>query len=502
MLEGFVAGLGLALSPLNLAYIALGLFIGFAVGILPGLSRSTAIAIAIPITFYLPPVTALSFLVGIAKGGASGGATTAILINTPGEPSSAATCLDGYPLARQGKAEKALKIALIGSVFGDLVSTMVLIAVAQPLAALAVQVGPFELAGILLFALTFIAGLSGRSMLKGLVSGALGLLVGCVGLDPDSGAPRLAFGVLELYDGVPLLAIAIGMLALAEMLSQAGAAGSRAELVRLAGAPPEDRSVTMRDLRICAPSYVRSAAIGVLVGVIPGLGASVSSFMAYGAAKRASKTPQRFGKGAIEGVAAAETADNAVIPASMVPLFALGIPGSVVAAMLIGAFTVHGIQPGPAMFRQHADVVGGLFASMVIASLLMLVMGWVLLKPFAQLARVPDRWVVPPVLCMCLVGAYMEGSGMVTVYLMLAFGALGYVMRLLDYSIVSFLVGFIVGPALERAVRQSLALAAGDVGVLLDRPVAVFFVLLAVVTAWYLGRSHLRIRRLSAEDAQ
>lgn len=502
MIDGFIAGLGLALAPQNLAYIALGLFIGFAVGILPGLSRSTAIAIAIPITFYLPPVTALAFLVGIAKGGASGGATTAILINTPGEPSSAATCLDGYPLARQGKAEKALKVALIGSVLGDLVSTLVLIAVAQPIAAVAVQVGPFELVGILLFALTFIAGLSGRSMLKGLISGALGILVGCVGLDLDSGAPRLAFGILDLYDGVPLLAIAIGMLALTEMLTQAGTAGSRAEILGNASPDPRDRMVTAADLRLCAPTYVRSTLIGIVVGVIPGLGASVASFMAYGAAKRASKTPQRFGKGALEGVAAAETADNAVIPASMVPLFALGIPGSVVAAMLIGAFTIHGIHPGPTMFQQHGDVIGGLFASMVIASAMMLLMGWLLLKPFAQLARVPDKWVIPPVLCMCVVGAYMENGGMTTVYLMLGFGALGYAMRRLDYSVVSFLVGFIVGPALERAVRQSLALSGGDIGMLFERPVAVAFLILAVVAAWYLGRSHVRLRKLSAEDAR
>jgi putative tricarboxylic transport membrane protein len=503
MLSGLIAGFGEALSPFNLAYIIAGLLIGFAVGVLPGLNRSTAVALAIPLTFYLPPVTGISFLIGIAKGGATGGATTAILINTPGEPSSAATCLDGYPLARQGKAEKALKIALLGSVFGDIIATAVLIAVAQPLAAMAVKIGPFELAAVLIFALTFVAGLSGRSMLRGLAAGALGLFLSTVGTDIEAGTPRLTFGMFELADGVSLLAAGIGLLGVAEMLIQLeNPEGSAGRIASVATTNPDDRRVTAADLRATAPDMLRASGIGVVVGIVPGLGGSVASFMSYAAAQRASATPERFGHGAIEGVAAAETADNAVVPASLVPLFALGIPGSTVAAMLIGAFTIHGIQPGPSMFQQHAGVIGGIYASMVVAAVLLLIIGWLLLKPFAQLARVPDRWVVPVVLCLCLTGAYLDDGGSVTaMFIMLGFGALGWLMRKLDYSVVALLVGFILGAPLERALRQSLALADGDPAVLLDHPIAIGFLLLAAGSAWYLGRAHARLKRLTIADA-
>jgi putative tricarboxylic transport membrane protein len=488
MLEGMIAGFALAATAQNILYIAFGLVIGFAVGVLPGLNRSAAVAIAIPMSFYLPPIVALSFLIGIAKGGACGGAITAILVNTPGEPSSAATCLDGYPMARQGKAGKALRIALVGGVFGDFVATLLLIAIAEPLARMALRIGPVEMVAILIFALAFIAGLSGSSLGKGIVAGLMGMLFACVGLDIETGGERLMFGYIELSDGIPLIAVGLGMLAVAEKLSQVEERGNTSARILGRVDSADGGRMTGADLRRVLPTYTRASGIGVLVGVIPGLGGSVASFLSYGIEKRLSSEPQNFGHGAMEGVAAAETADNAVIPAGFVPLFALGIPGSNVAALLIGAFLIHGITPGPSMFQQHGATIGGIYVSMLIASAMMLILGFGLMGAFARLALVPDRIIVPVVLCLCLIGAYLEGSGMSTVVLMLVFGVLGYFMRKFDYSIVCFLVGFILARPLEKALRQSMAITDGNPAALMEHPIALALLALACASAWWLSR--------------
>jgi putative tricarboxylic transport membrane protein len=501
MLTGLLGGFTEALAPLNLIYIALGLLLGFAVGVLPGLSRGTTVAITLPLTFYLPPVTAISFLIGIAKGGATGGAVTSILLNTPGEPSSAATCLDGYPLARQGKAGKALKVALVGSVTGDILATLLLIAIAQPLASVALKIGPFELAAIMLFAMTFIAGLSGKSLRNGLIAAAAGVLLATVGLDVEAGTPRLAFGVTEIYDGIPLLAVAIGTLALAEMLHQIERPERQMHVEAVDAKDKDSGRMTWTDLRCVSPHMGRASLIGIVIGILPGIGGSVASFMSYAAARQSSKNPELFGSGAIEGVAAAETADNAAVPAGLVPLFALGIPGTNVAALLIGAFVIHGIQPGPRMFETHAAVVAGIYASMIVASALMLALGWVLLRPMVKLAEVPEQLIVPLVLCLCVMGAFLEGGGMTTIYLMLGLGVLGYLMRKLAFPIVPFIVGFVLAPGLERSLRQSVALSNGEPAVLLSHPIALAFLLLAVLSGWYMTRMQARLNRLSGTEA-
>lgn len=497
MFDALLPGLAASFAPINLAYITLGLLVGFAVGVLPGLNRSAAVAIAIPISFYLPPVTAISFLIGIAKGGASGGAVTAILVNTPGEPSSAATCLDGYPLARQGKAGKALKVALIGGFVGDAVATVVLIAVAQPIASVAIRVGPFEAAAILIFALTFIAALSGSSMAKGLMAGCLGILFGCVGVDIETGGQRLTFGWHEIADGIPLVAVGLGMFALAEMLGQIEEkeAAAAARVIAAAQAKGEGDRVTAADLRTVAPVYMRSTTIGILVGILPGIGGTVASFMAYATEKRIAREPERFGRGAIEGVAAAETADNANVPAALVPLFALGIPGSNVAALLIGAFMVHGIAPGPMMFEKFPQVVAGIYVSMLVAAVLMLAIGWFIMGLLARLARLPASCIVPPVLGLCLIGAYLEGSGMSTVYLMVGFGLLGFLMRKVGMSIIAFVVGFVLAPEFERSLRQAVSLSSDNPWQALDHPVALLFVGLAVAASALFVVSHRRLER-------
>ncbi|GGE28676.1 putative tricarboxylic transport membrane protein [Gemmobacter megaterium] len=485
-----LSGFSDILHPMVLLWIIAGVAIGYLVGALPGLGKATAVAIAIPLTFALPALPAIAFLIGIAKGSAAGSAVSAILLNVPGEPSSAPTALDGYPLARQGKAGKALKAALFASVLGDLGATLALVVLAQPIASYALAITPVEICAVLVFSLTFVAGLSAQSLAKGLVAALLGLLAATVGLEIESGLPRLTFGDYRLFDGIPLIPMAIGMLAVAEMILQAG---NRAALDQQAatiakGADPDDSRMTRDDWGRAAPAIARGTAIGIGVGILPGLGASVGSFLSYGLARSRSKEPGRFGNGAIEGVAASESADNAVVPASLIPLFALGIPGSVIAAILIGAFMLHGVTPGPMMFAQQPRLVGGIYAAMMAASLALLLIGLLFQRVFAQVVRVPTRRVVPVVLILCVIGAWVEGGGAFGVQVMLAFAVLGVLFVKLGFSVVNFLIGFVVGRAFELTLRQSIQILERDPANLLAHPIALIFLAMTALAVWRFTR--------------
>ncbi|GHG95582.1 tripartite tricarboxylate transporter permease [Pseudodonghicola xiamenensis] len=494
-MEHLIIGFSNVLTLSTLFWVTVGVTLGYVLGALPGLGKATGVAVAIPMTFYLHPVAAIALLIGIAKGSAAGSAVSAILLNTPGEPSSAPTALDGYPLARQGKAQKALKMGLFASVIGDCLSTLVLIALAAPLARYALLIGPVELCAILLFSLTFIGSLAGRSMLKGMIAAAFGVFFATIGIETETFIPRLTFGLLELDDGISLVPMAIGMLAIAEMVIQAGNAQ---KLDREAAeiddsARPEDRRVTLAEWRRCLPVIGRGTLIGAVVGILPGLGASVGSFLSYGATQRASKTPEKFGTGMIEGVAAAESADNAVVPASFVPLFALGIPGSVIAAILIAALVLHGLTPGPMMFVEQPQLVADLYAAMLCASAILLIVGYAGQRLFAQVIRVPIRLIIPVVLFLCCIGAYMNTNSLFSIYLMLGFALLGFFARKLEFSFVTFLIGFVIGPNLELTFRQSLQLLDHDPMRLAAHPIALFFGLLTVVTTVWIGRSNSRL---------
>lgn len=477
-------GLGDALAPMTVGFVFLGVLLGYAIGVLPGLNRPAALAIAIPLSYYMTPLTAVAFLIGIAKASGAGGATTAILINTPGEPNAAMTCLDGYPLARAGKAKQALKVALYGSVIGDLMGTLALILLAKPLASFALGIGPLEMTAVMLLAMTFIAALAGHSLLRGLASGAFGILLSTIGLDIESGTPRLTFDQVDLMDGLPLLAVTVGMLALAEMIIQA-----EEEFGGATQAPPvsaeaghEDR-FGWREFRHVAPTFAQSGLIGTAIGLLPGLGPTVASFVSYAVAKRFAKPGERFGQGELKGVAAAETADNAVVPASFVPLFALGLPGSVSAAILIAALTIHGVTPGPRLFEEHGRLVFGIYGAMIVAAVLMLIVGRIGLVGFAKLTQVPAKIIIPVVTMLCLVGSYLENHSVFAVGLMVAFGVLGYLMHRFDYSRVTFLIGFVIGPQFELSLRQSIILTNGNPLALLHHPVALILALIAFAAA-------------------
>lgn len=473
-----------------IGYIVLGVTIGYFVGAMPGLNRATALALLLPFTFTMSPLAAICFLIGINKGGAAGSAVSAILMNVPGEPSSVVTTLDGYPMTRQGKSKKALKLALYASVIGDILATIVLIMLAAPLARLAVGLGPIELTAILFFAMTFIAAVSGRSFLKGIISGLIGLLLAAPRLDLETGMPRLTFGFMELYDGIPLLAVAIGTLALSEILVQIdrgwhGRYTHKNEFLH--SAVTEDSRLSGKEFLASMPAILRGSIVGTVIGLLPGLGASLASFLAYTWVKRASKTPELFGKGAPDGVAAAESADNASVPASLIPVFAIGLPGSLATALLMGGFLMHGLTPGPFLLRDNIELVYAIFLGMLAASGILLMVGYFGQGFFSRVIAVRDTIIIPVIVLLCVIGAYLEGGGMFGVYLMLVFAFVGYFLKKFDFSFVTFLVGYILGPMVELSMRQSIIISDANPMILLQHPVAIVFLVLAVLSAWRLS---------------
>ena len=494
MLDTILTGLSSAMTLTNLLLIAAGVFVGIVVGAIPGLNGPMAIAISIPLTFALDPLTAIAYLVGINKGASYGGSISAVLINVPGTAEAMATTFDGYPLARKGKPLKALKMALYASVAGDTFSDLVLILVAAPFAILALAMGPAEITALMMFALTFIAAVVGNSMTKGLIAGALGIFASTVGLDPEASTPRMTFDLLELEEGIPLLAMVIGMLALSEIIIQieehvrAAAAGLTRSINAFdRNTPHEDRIVSLAEFKASLRTIMRSAVIGTVIGAIPGLGATLAGFLGYGAAKRASKNPEEFGKGALDGIAGAESANSATVGANLIPTLALGIPGNLSAAILLSALIIHGLSPGPLIFKQHGAVLYGLFGAMLVANLINLVIGQVGLRLFAWIIGLPHQYILPVIVLLCFSGAYLITQSMFAVTLMVGFGILGYIMRKMDYSVVAFIIAFIMGPLFEEALRQTLVLFGDSPGQLLTRPIAIFFVAVTIYSLWRIG---------------
>jgi putative tricarboxylic transport membrane protein len=482
-----LAGIAGALQPINVLFVVLGVSLGILVGAIPGLSAPMAIAIAVPLTYTLNPVSAIAFLLGVHKGGEYGGAISSILINTPGEVSSALTALDGYPLARKGYPRKALMMSLYASVTGDVFADSVLIVSAAPLALLALRMGPAELLGVLIFSFAFIASLLGGSLPKGLFALALGMLLATIGLDVETGGERFTFGILDLEDGLPLVSVAIGILALGEVLVQMEqyflrGAAAEGERVPLRGGP--DDRLTWAELKGCARAILRGSLIGTGVGALPGLGASVAAFLAYGAERRASKTPELFGTGKLEGIAAIESANNAVIGSSLIPLLTLGVPGSATAALIVGAFLIHGITPGPFVFREHPAVIYGLFASLMLANVLNLVIGNVGLRFFAMFLAIPRRIIVASTALLCVTGAYVSAGSMFGVGVMLIFAVIGYFMRKVHFPYIVLLIGFILGPMFERSLRTTVILTDNPWRLALDHPLLPILAALGGYFAW------------------
>lgn len=483
-----------ALSLNTFLAVLLGVVTGIIIGAIPGLNAPMAIAVAIPLTFTMEPLAAIGMLIGVMKGGGFGGAIGAILLNTPGEPHSAATTLDGHPMAKSGKPRRALQTALYSSVSGDSCSDIVLILLAPTLAVFALKAGPVELAAILIMSLALIASLSGRSLAKGVFAAALGALLATAGIDPETASPRFTFGFIELFDGLPLAAVAIGVLAVPEIIERLRE-GRTNELVTTGEASQsqgEDR-MSLREFVGLRVPVLRGAGIGTAIGALPGLGTTLAAFFSYAATKRFSKSPEKLGSGAPEGIAATESANSAVSGANLIPLLTLGIPGNLTAALLIGAFLIHGITPGPMIFQRDAQLVYGLFASMIMANVLVLVVGSLGLRVFALIVKVPSFIVYPIVLVLCVVGIYVSQGGFFAVWIMLGFAALGYLMLKLDISVVCFIIGLVLGPMIELSIRQSVILLSRNPMAILEHPFALTLLALTPIVTWILIRDRKRL---------
>ncbi|MCC0044742.1 MAG: tripartite tricarboxylate transporter permease [Brucellaceae bacterium] len=478
ILSQLLVGFHAAFTPINILFIAFGISLGIIIGVIPGLGSVTAIAVLIPLTFYMSPVVAIAFLVGVNKGGTSGGAVPSILLNTPGTPESAASAFDGYPMARKGQAGKAMKYALYSSVTGDTLSDMLLILLAAPFAALALQFGPLELTAVFFFAFALLAGLASDSPIKGLLAIFLGVFLATIGLDPIDSSPRMVFGRVELFDGLPLVAVAIGGLALSSVMLQMTELWRKGDTHVRHDTLETDRALnrlTPREFFGYWRTILRSAAIGSGVGMLPGLGVTLAAFLSYGAARRASKDPASFGKGNPEGIIATEAANSAVVGSNLIPTIAIGIPGNIAAALLIGAFMIHGIVPGPFMLTMHGDVIYALFASMLIANVVHLIIGRAGIGIWSWVARAPRSAVLPPVIVMGIAGVYLPNQSLFEIGIMLAFAVLGVLMRYTGFSIVCLVIGFLLGSMLESSLRKALLLSRGDLTAVFSSPIAMIF---------------------------
>lgn len=484
-----LAGFADSLTIYNLLFVLFGVILGQFVGAVPGVGPVMAMAIAIPFTFELDPLPAIAFLVGVNKGGLVGGAIPAIFINTPGTPDAAATTLDGYPMTKAGKPEKATKMALYSSITGDAFSDVVLITIAPLIATIALKMGPIEILALMVFAFSIIAGLVGDSMAKGIASAGFGLFCATVGLDPENSTPRFIFGYFELYDGLPLVSVALGMLAVAEIFRRLSMIrGKIGAAVTISKAQKkEDRRVSWAEYWACRYTILRGSVIGTILGAIPGLDSSAAAFMSYATAKQTSKDPDSFGKGNIHGIAATESANSSVSGANLIPLLTLGIPGNIAAALIITAFMIHGIQPGPLLFQEQGRLIYGLFGALLMANVLNLFTGLLGLRLWARVIRAPESFIFSTALLLCIIGVYMSTSGLFGVGVMFFFGALGYFMNTFGYSVIVFVIAFFLGERFELSLSQSLNMIDGDFIILLRHPVALILFVLAIFSVYWFG---------------
>jgi putative tricarboxylic transport membrane protein len=472
LFNGFAA----ALSLQNFAFALIGCILGTLIGVLPGLGPAAGTAILIPLTFKLDPTGGIIMLCAIYYGAMYGGTITSVLLNVPGEAASVITCIDGHAMAKQGRGGTALGIAAIGSFVGGIFATVALVVVATPLSTLALKFGPPEFFALMLVGLCLVTGLAGRSLVAGIVMTVVGLMIAMVGIDPVRGAPRFTFGVPDLYDGLGFIPVVMGLFGVAEILVTAEKPVRevvRTNLTRLLPNAEEwKRSIG---------AIGRGTGIGFFLGLIPGVGAIIPTFISYIVEKRLSKHPEQFGNGAIEGVAGPETANNAYANASMVPLLTLGIPSSPTIAVLMGAFIINGITPGPFLFTEKPELVWAIIASFFIGNVLLLVLNLPLVGLWAKILEVPYQYVCVGTLLFCILGAYSINQSVFDIWLMLGFGVVGYVLRKLDFPLAPAVLGMILGPQLERSLRTTLEISGGDFSIFLTRPITLGLLILAVI---------------------
>lgn len=476
-------GLATAVSVQNLFYCFVGVFLGTLIGVLPGIGPVATIAMLLPITYALPPTAALIMLAGIYYGAQYGGSTTAILVNLPGEASSVVTCLDGYQMARQGRAGPALAIAAIGSFIAGTVATLICALLAAPLAVVATRFGPAEYFSLMVLGLIGAVVIANRSVLKAIGMVLVGLILGLVGIDVNSGAQRFTFGVTELLDGIGFIGLAVGVFAVTEIVMNLEKKDTREVFTDKVGKLMPSRD----EFRQSAKPIARGTLVGSVLGVLPAGGALLASFASYAVEKRLAKDPSRFGKGAIEGVAGPEAANNAGAQTSFIPMLTLGIPPNVVMALMIGAMMLHNIQPGPQVMTKNPELFWGLIASMWLGNLMLVVLNLPLIGIWVRLLSVPYRLLYPAIILFCCIGVYTLSNNTFDVRLVVLFGAVGYLFAKIGCEPAPMLLGFILGPMMEEFFRRALIIERGDFRVFIERPISAG--LLAVALALLLSMS-------------
>lgn len=488
MLEDLTAALALFAHIENIVALVGGVAIGVMVGAIPGMTSTMGVALTLPFTFTLPPVTGILLLLGVYKGGVYGGSIPAILVNAPGTPAASCTLLDGYPLARKGEAGRALDIALYASCFADVVSNIALIMFAALLATLAQEFGPPEYFTLVTFSLTIIAGVSGDRLSKGLVSACFGLLAATVGLDLVYGTDRFVFGSVELMAGLSFIPVLIGLFALPEVINYY----AQPPTLETEAFDPRKTRASWMDFRRCFKSILRGSLIGVVMGAIPGIGGAPAAFLSYSEAKRTSPRSGNFGKGELEGVAAAEAGNNGVAGSTMIPLLALGIPGDVITAVILGAFMIHGLRPGPLMFQENIDLIYALFMGIILSSVFLFGIGKLAIRLFRRIAQIPYSILFPLVLVLCVFGAYAVNHSLFDVLVMMIMGVIGYLMLKFGLPAAPFLIAFILGPLLEDNFRQALLLSRGSLDIFVRSEITWIFWALTVLSLFLIVRRNYR----------
>jgi putative tricarboxylic transport membrane protein len=476
-LDSLLAALGLLLTPWPFFLALLGTALGIIVGAIPGLTGAMLIALTLPLTFYMQPVHAVILLVSMYVGSISGGLITATLLRMPGTPASIMTTFDGYPMARAGQPGRALGLGIGASFVGGMISWVALLLLAKPLSIIATRFGPFEYFTLILMAMVLIASVSQGSLVKGLISGFFGMLVSMPGVDPSTGAPRLTWDYYMLNSGLKLLPVLIGVFAVSQIIADVIDLNRKTERVEMSR---RGLLMSLRDWKNQTFNLIRSSVIGTWVGILPGVGASIGSVLAYTVAKNMSRTPQKFGRGSEEGIVASEAANNATVGGALIPLIAMGIPGSVIDAILIGALMIHSIQPGPTLFLTNGDVVWAMIAACLVSTVLMFVLMTGTVGYIARLMYVPRAVLLPVIMVFCVVGTYALDNTMFDVWVMLGFGVLGFMLERAKMPLGPFVIGFVLAPLAEAKLRSGLMMTAGSMQPMFTRPLPVLFLLIAL----------------------
>ena len=478
------------LDPTIILFIFLGVFVGIVGGVIPGISPSMTIALLLPITLYMPKLAAIVMLLGAYQGSMFGGSISSILINTPGTAAAAATALDGYKMAMDGQAGKALHMALYASCTGGIIGCVMLLIGAQGLAIVTLKFGPPEYFGMMIMSMMLIAGLSGESILKGLLSAGFGFLFSMVGMDIIYGTRRFVFGSMNLMDGISSLSLFIGLFALSEIL--VNVIKPRSDL----DAKPDIRAsggkLSLKEYWGERYNLLFSGAIGSFIGILPGIGASTAAFLAYAEAQRRSKTPEKFGTGVLAGIAAPETATNAQCGGALVPVLTLGIPGDVVTAIMIGALVAQGIRPGPLMFTNNIEDVYLIYTALFLSVIALGIIGTLGLKQFTKILKVKKSFLYPMILVICFVGTYASRSNYFDCLAMVGFGVIGYFFKLAKFPIPPMVIAFVIGPALESSMRQSLIISEVGAMIFFTRPICVLLLLISLALCVYMVRRNLK----------